>query len=180
MRASAAILIALFLPGLARAEDWREYTYPKMGFAVSFPAEPTVLESAYEAAPGVSVTARTDSLQGPGTRYRVTVADLSKTGLDEDDVIAAAVKAIASSGKVTLNLRARVNRVFGRQLSVTEADGGHSSIALFYYDKKLYRIQGTVLGTSSDAASGEAIRFQQSLRFIDGPSFLGGLFGLFR
>jgi hypothetical protein len=180
MRIGVAVLIAFLVPGLSRAEGWREYTYPKMGFAVSFPAEPTVRAMPYQAAPGVEVTAQSYSLRTAGTLYRVTVADLSKTELGEDDVIDAAVNAIATSGHVTLNLRARVNRVFGRQLSVTEPDGGHSSIALFYFDHKLYRIEGTVLGSSADAASGEAIRFQQSLRFTAGPGFIGGLFSFFR
>ena len=180
MRFAAPILIALFAAGSARAETWREYAYPAQGFAVSFPAAPKVEATTYRAAPGLSVNARRYSLTGEGTVYRVTVADLSGTGLDEDAAIESAVKAIAAAGAVTLNLRARVNRVFGRQLSVTHPDGGHSSIALFYFDKKHYRIEGTVLGSSVDTASGDAIRFQQSLRFTDGPGFLGGLFGFLR
>ena len=181
-RALIGCTVAALVASAPAHAEWREYAYPSMGFAVAFPSAPAVDDAKYEAAPGVTVDARTYSLRGSGAVYRVTIADLSATSLDQDDAIDSAVKALSAAGDVTVNVRARVNRVFGRQLSIATADGGHSSVALFYFRKRLYRIEGTVLGSSSDAASGEAIRFQQSLRFTNGPSALSfdNIFGFFR
>jgi hypothetical protein len=43
---------------------------------------------------------------------------------------------------------------------------------LFYYQRRLYLIKGTVLPSNADSSSGEAIRFQQSLRFTNNASRL--------
>jgi hypothetical protein len=83
-----------------------------------------------------------------------------------------AIKTLTQDMEVKLDIPARVNRVFGRQLSLLGKDGSRSSVALFYYQHRLYQIQGTVLPANADSSSGEAIRFQQSLRFTNNASRL--------
>jgi hypothetical protein len=163
----------------AFAEGWQEYTYPEYAFAVSFPADPQVRDADYPGANGATAQARIYSVAQDGGVFSVTVADLSKSGDDEDSAIGAAIKSLAAKGEVKLDIPARVNRVYGRQLSITGADGSHSNIALFFYRHRLYRVEGTVLPSNPDAASGEAIRFQQSLRFTDDGASLRGLGAIF-
>jgi hypothetical protein len=95
----------------------------------------------------------------------MTVVDLSKAGLDEAAVIDHAIKALSEGGEIKINIPARVGRVFGRQLSILGADGSRSSDALFYYEGRLYQIEGTSLPPGN--ATSDAIRFQQSLIFTD-------------
>jgi hypothetical protein len=51
-------------------------------------------------------------------------------------------------------------------LSIAGRDGSRSSIAVFYYQRRLYQIQGVALPSGGDATA-DAIRFQQSLVFTN-------------
>jgi hypothetical protein len=73
---------------------------------------------------------------------------------------------VHAEGEVRVDVQARVNRRFGRQLSIMGKDGSHSVVAIFFANSKLYQIRGTVLASSADMQSGDAARFQQSLRFL--------------
>ena len=157
----------------AAAQTWQEYTYPDAGFAASFPAPPTIVSAPYPAADGTKVTEQLYAVTQDARIYRVTVVDFSATTMDEDTAINHAISLLHNEGDVRMDIPARVNRNYGRQLSLAGKDGSHSVVAVFFANHKLYQIQGTVLANSADPQSGDAARFQQSLRF------LGGGFGEF-
>jgi hypothetical protein len=92
----------------------------------------------------------------------------SRQSWSEGVVIAQAIKTLAQAGDVKLNVAYRIRRVYGRQLSVAGTDGGRSWIAVFYYRRRLYQIQGPVLASNPDPASAQAIQFQESLQFMNG------------
>jgi hypothetical protein len=163
LAAFAAGALATSVP--ASAQSWKEYTYPDYAFAVSFPAEPRVETTTYQAADGRAVPARVYTVAQPRGVFTMTVADLSESGLDESAVIEHAIQALARDGEVKLNIPARVSRVFGRQLSILGTDGSRSSLALFYVNGRLYQIDGKSLPPGN--ATSDAIRFQQSLMFTD-------------
>ena len=121
--AFAATLSIAFLADGAQAQDWKEYDYPDAGFAAQFPAPPTVSEIQYRAGavagPAKVYTARLGSAD-----YSVTVADLSGSAADETAALDAAVKDLAGSGQIKLDVRARIDRQFGREVSVQNKDGG--------------------------------------------------------
>jgi hypothetical protein len=170
MRLIAFILAAFAAGGLATsvpaaAQSWKEYAYPDEAFAVSFPAEPKIETTTYQAADGHVVPARVYTVAQPGGIFTMTIADLTESGLDESAVIEHAIQALARDGEVKLNIPARVSRVFGRQLSILGTDGSRSSLALFYVKGRLYQIEGKSLPPGN--ATSDAIRFQQSLMFTD-------------
>ena len=103
--------------------------------------------------------------------FKMTVADLTTAGLEENAVIDHAVAALSKDGEVKVNIPARVSRVFGRQLSILGPDGSRSSVAMFYHEGRLYQIEGKSLPNSN--ATADAIRFQQSLIFTDNASNRG-------
>jgi hypothetical protein len=70
---------------------------------------------------------------------------------------------------VRVNIPHRINRVFGRQISVLQKDGTRTSAALFDFNGRLYQIEGKSLPTGVDATA-DAIRFVQSLVFTGGGS----------
>jgi hypothetical protein len=165
MRLIAFILALLAAGGPAAAQSWKEYSYPDYAFTVSFPAEPAIEATTYPAADGRSVPARVYSAaQGNGV-FKMTIAELSETGLEENAVIDHAIKTLSQDGEVKVNIPHRVGRVFGRQLSTLGADGSRSSVAVFYYNGRLYQIEGKSLPAGN--ATADAIRFQQSLIFTD-------------
>ena len=173
MRLIALILAAALIAGPALAQGWREYAYPDLGFALHFPDDPRIEETTYMAFDGTTVPARVYSLNQETSAYRMIVADFSRRpNLSDKQVIDLAIKTLAQEAEVKLDIPARVNRVFGRQLSLLSKDGSRSSVALFYFQRRLYQIQGTILPANPDSSSGEAIRFQQSLRFTNNASRL--------
>jgi hypothetical protein len=170
MRLIGAILaIVLFASGPAAAQSWQEYRYPEYSFGVSFPAEPTVETRSYQTADGGTAPAQVYSVARDNSLFTMTVVDLSNVKTDEKAVIDHAIKMLAQGGEVKLDIPHRISRVYGRQLSITGPDGRHSSIALFYNQRRLYQIEGVALPAGADATA-EAIRFQQSLIFTNGTA----------
>jgi hypothetical protein len=166
-----AITLALLTAGAlaasqpAAAQSWKEYSYPEQVFRVSFPADPKVETTTYQAPGGITVPAQVYSATQGNAEFKMTVADLSGAGLEETAVIDHAIKTLSQGGEIKVNIAARVSRVFGRQLSILGQDGSRSSVALFYYEGRLYQIEGKSLPPGN--ATSDAIRFQQSLIFTD-------------
>jgi tetratricopeptide (TPR) repeat protein len=99
----------------------------------------------------------------------MTIVDVPNTAMEESGVIEHAIKALSEGGEIKLDIPARINQVYGRQLSIVTPDGSHSSIAVFYHKGRLYQIEGKALRTGNDATA-SVIRFQQSLDFSGGES----------
>jgi hypothetical protein len=179
MRLIAFIITAFVASAPAAAQSWQEYAYPQYSFAVSFPAEPKVETTTYQTADGSSVEAQVYSVVQDNGAFKMTVADLSGTPTEEEAVIDHAIKTLSQGGEIKLDIPHRISRVFGRQLSIAGPDGRHSSIAVFYYKRRLYQIEGIALPSGADGTA-EAIRFQQSLIFTDNESSRAGGGGRFR
>jgi len=160
-----ALILAVFVATPAAAQSWTEYSYPDLAFSVSFPAEPKIETTTYQTADGRSVSAKVYSAAKDNGLFKMTVADLSKAGLEESAVIDHAVKTLSRGGEIKLDIPHRISRVYGRQLSIQAADGSRSSVAVFYHDQRLYQIEGKSLAAGNSTS--DSIRFQQSLVFTD-------------
>ena len=165
------VFIAAMVVGVgpAVAQNWREYTYPDQFFAVAFPADPQTQTTTYQVADNRLVEAHVYSVRQDNALFKVTVAELADTGLPESAVIDHAIKTMSESGDVKINIPHRVNRVYGRQLSMVGANGIRSMVALFDYNGRFYQIEANALPTGNDATA-DAIRFVQSLIFTGGGS----------
>jgi hypothetical protein len=159
--ATAALAITILASGAAQAQAWQEYAYPEAGFSVQFPAQPAVTEARYEAG-AVGGPARVYEARLGSASYSVTVADLSGSSTTGTEAIDAAVRALRALGEVKADVRERIDRQFGREVSVVDRDGGRITTAVFYVDRKLY----VLAGATEPDTSGLAVRFQQSLQFI--------------
>jgi hypothetical protein len=76
---------------------------------------------------------------------------------------------MSEGGEVKINIPHRINRVYGRQLSILGRDGSRATVAVFDYNGRLYQIEGRSLSTGDDATAA-TIRFVQSLIFTGGGS----------
>jgi hypothetical protein len=164
----AAFLAAFLVSSPAVAQNWQEYSYPDYAFTVAFPANPKIENTSYQVADNRSVPARVYSVAGDHIVFKVTVADLANTGLDEKSVIDHAIKMLSQGGEVKFDIPHRIYKVYGRQLSILGADGSRSTVALFDYDGRLYQIDAEALPGNDTPV--ETLRFQQSLVFTDGGS----------
>jgi hypothetical protein len=172
-------MLAGLTPAAAVAQAWKVYPYPEAGFAVQFPVPPTVQKSTFRTSSGVALPMTRYAARQDGIVYTLDIVDFSSVNADGMSTIAATEKSFGASGKVTVAIDARINRAFGRELSVNGADGSRSAVALFFLNRHLYRLVGESLPPNAIARSGDAVRFQQSLQFIgDYGGFAGfGRFG---
>jgi hypothetical protein len=178
MKALVAIVMsALLLPVAAVAQEWKAYPYPDPGFAIQFPVAPTVEKSTFKTSAGVSLPMTRYTVRQDRIIYTLNVIDYSTTSADATSTIAETEKSFGTSGKVTVAIDARVNRSFGRELSVNGTDGSRSAIAIFFVNKRLYTLIGQALPPNAIEKSGDAIRFQESLQFIGANGGFGGGFG---
>ncbi|HEV2703542.1 MAG TPA: hypothetical protein VGV09_18095 [Steroidobacteraceae bacterium] len=109
--------------------------------------------------------------------YTLSVVDYSSTSADGTATIAEAEKSFGTSGKVTVAIDARVNRAYGRELSVTGANGSRSAIAIFFVNKHLFTLVGEALPPNAIRRSGDTVRFQESLQFTGENGGFGGFGG---
>jgi hypothetical protein len=178
MRAIVAMLLAAWLtPVVAATQEWMVYPYPDAGFAIQFPAPPTVEKSTSRTSAGVSLPMTRYEVRQDRIVYTLSVVDFSATNSDAMSTIAEAEKSFGTSGKVTVAIDARVNRAYGRELSVSGTDGSRSAVAIFFVNKHLYTLVGESLPPNAIEKSGDAIRFQESLQFTGDNG--GGGFGRF-
>ncbi|HTV79175.1 MAG TPA: hypothetical protein VMF03_13020 [Steroidobacteraceae bacterium] len=178
MKLIAAISLAgVLMPIVALAQEWKAYSYPDPGFAVQFPATPTVTRGTVRTATGVSLPVTRYSVRQDRIVYTVSVTDYSSINADSLTTIAETERAMGATGKVTVATGARVNRSFGRELSLSGNDGSRSAVAIFFVDKHLYTLEGRALPPNAIEMSGDAIRFQESLQFIGANGGFGGFGG---
>jgi hypothetical protein len=178
MKSTAAILMVAWLTPLAAvAQEWKAYSYPDPGFAVQFPLPPAVEKSTFKNSAGVSLPMTRYEARQERMVYRLDVVDFSSTNAEGVSTIAATEKSFGTSGKVTVAIDARINREFGRELSVSGTDGSRSAVAIFFVNKHLYTLVGESLPPNAITRSGDAIRFQQSLQFIGANGGFAGFGG---
>ena len=165
MRIIAFVVAAFVVSDPAAAQSWQEYSYPEYAFSVAFPANPNIEMTTYEVAAGRSVPARVYSARQDNGQFKMIVADLANSGLDEKAVIDHAIKTLSQGATVKVNVPARIYQVYGRQLTVEGADGSRSMVAMFDIMGRLYQIEAKGLPGGNEF---ELTRFQQSLVFERG------------
>ena len=162
----AAFIVAIIAASApAGAQGWKEYEYPDEGFTVAFPAEPKVETTSYKDPGGRLVDARVYSVLQEGGEFKVMIADMSNTKTSEGNVMAYAVFMLSRGGEVMFDIPHSTRRIIGRQASIDGADGSQTYASVFFHNKRLYQIEGTVPAGGSIA---DAFRFQQSFDFTDG------------
>jgi len=80
-----------------------------------------------------------------GIIFKMTVAELEGTNLEESAVIDHAIKTLSQGATVRVNIPARIYRVYGRQLTVEGSDGSRLMVQLFDYKERLYQIEAKAL-----------------------------------
>ena len=163
------IPVILAVAGPAAAQNWQEYSYPDYSFRVSFPADPQIETTTYQITDDRAVDARVYAVHRKDAEFKVTVAELADPAPEEAALINHAIGMLSAGGEVKVNIPHRINRVFGRQLSIVQVDGTRAAVALFDYNGRLYQIEGKSLPAGNDATA-DAIRFVQSLTFTGGGS----------
>jgi hypothetical protein len=166
----AGPILALALAGAlcwsAPALAWDIFTFPEAKFAAQFPAQPRTDQARYRTTAGLDVPAQRYWAAEGNVAYTLILADFTGTALDKDAAIADAVKGFSDQGKVLVDVEARINAEYGRELSIDRKDGGHDIVAIFFFDQHLYVLNGRASAPDPGASTANLIRFQQSLNFM--------------
>jgi hypothetical protein len=165
MRLATFIVATISASVPAGAQSWKEYEYRNEGFTVAFPAEPKVETTSYKAPGSRLVDAHVYSVVQEGGAFKVTVADLSQTEMSEGNIMAYAVLMLSRGGEIKFDIPHSTRRIVGRQASIDGLDGSQTYASVFFHNRRLYQIEGTVPAGGSTA---NGIRFQQSFDFTDG------------
>jgi hypothetical protein len=165
MRLITFIVATVAASAPAGAQGWKEYEYPDEGFTAAFLAEPKVETTTYRAPGGRLIEAHVYSVVQEGGAFKVTVADMSNTEMSEGNVMAYALLMLSRGGEVKIDLPHSTRRIIGRQASIEGVDGSQTYASVFFHNRRLYQIEGTV---PAGASTADAIRFQQSFDFTDG------------
>jgi hypothetical protein len=159
------LLAAACVGGPASAQTWQPYNFPESGFTAQFPAQPTSAKSSYATLKGATVPAMTYAVEQDHVRYAVTVADFSQSDTTSQAAIDDAVKALSATGEVKVDVAARIDREFGRELSIVSKDGARTTAAVFFVKHKLYQLTGTALASAPQSGAARTTRFEETLEF---------------
>ncbi len=161
-------LTALLMAGVAAAQgNWKEFSYPKDGFAAQYPAEPKIEEHPYQTALGSSVTERVYAFNSGGVVYMVAIADFSRIRPDESKAIDEAAKTLIASGKLTHDVSARIDWHYGREIRVEDSAGTSYTDAIFLIENKLFQLKVVYPADNTDPVGSSGIHFfQQAFRLL--------------
>jgi len=168
-RLSAALALALVLGSAPAAGQagWKEYEYPRDGFAARYPVQPQVSERGYDTRFGRAVMERVYSSESEGVTYIVSIADFGTARPDTDEAIDEAARHLIAMGRLTHDVSARLNWNYGRELRVEGMDGNSYTDAIFLIDNRLVQLKVIYPLTNPQSAGSSGIHyFQQAVRLL--------------
>jgi len=161
-----ALTSVLGAPVPAFAATWSHYAYSDDGFAVQAPIEPAPVKGVFQTPSGASVPEVTYVGREDDAVFQVTVIDLRGTSVDKQAAIDMGVKALGAEGQVKANVEERIDREFGRNLTIDGADGSRTTASVFFVNGRLYELVGKALPPDPSVGSNKTMRFQESLELI--------------
>jgi len=176
---------ALLLSTPAAAQEWIEYASRTDMFTVNFPGQPTVQDINWETEYRLTIPGHVHKYEAKGERYSVTVVDYSNvekihaervkgcTGYPDtcgNPYVAelrgameyAAWSFLKRDAKVTYYAYGNTDRIEGRRLQLTNADGSRTYAQILMHQNRLYIFEATVPKNAPSPAL-----FQQSAGFLD-------------
>ena len=175
----------LLLPRVGRAQEWIEYVSRADLFTVNFPAQPKVEDIQWKTEFNLMLPAHVTRYDTADSHYLVTVVDYSNVQKIHADRVRgctlypdqcnnpfeaelrgameyAAWQFFKRDAKVTYYAYGNTERIEGRRLQLTNADGSRTFGEIHMHENRLYIFEATV---PKGAPSPEL--FQQSVGFVD-------------
>jgi hypothetical protein len=165
---SGIVALAAVFAGSALAQsEWQEYSYPGQQFAVSFPGEPSIQVLAVQAGNGRLAAETLYTARHEKGLFQVAVIEYSSVSADPPAAIEQIIRGVRARADVKLDLPVRLQGALGHYLNMAGKNGSRSVGAVYFANRRIYEIEATEPSWKLDPLSGDMIRFQQSLRFLD-------------
>lgn len=146
---------------------WRGYISHPLGFAFAAPGELKVEKGTYRS----MVAGARDTLVyrffDDNIDYRAVVIDMNDKASDSASLLGEAEYLFQENKKLLMDSFGRVDRQYGRKLTIDLPDNGGRSTAAFYFvNGRLISLQATVLPANGDYDTAQMARFVDSLTFF--------------
>ena len=161
---ACAALAAATAPAMAA---WRGYISHPLGFAFAAPGELKVEKGTYRgdvAGPHDTLVYR---FLDDNIEYKAVVIDMSDKANDAATLLGEAEFAFQDKKKVLMDTFGRVDRQYGRKLTVDlPNNGGRTTAAFYFVNGRIVSLQATVLPANGDYDTPDMGRFVDSLTFF--------------
>ena len=168
MRLTAlTILLGAALMATPATAAWRGYISHPLGFSFSAPGELKVEKGTYRGAVAGARDTFVYSSVDDDIEYKVMVIDMSDKANDAATLLGEAEYIFQEGKKVLMDTFGRVDRQFGRKLTVDlPNNGGRSTAAFYFINGRIVSLQATVLPANGDYDTPDKGRFVDSITFF--------------
>jgi hypothetical protein len=161
---AALALAAMTIPAAAQ---WRPYISHSLGFAFAAPGELKVEKGTYNS----PILGPRDTIVyafiDDNIEYKVIVVDMRDKANESSNLLGEAQFVYQDGKRVLMDAFGRVDRQYGRKLTVDlPNNGGRSTGAFYFINGRIVTLQATVLPANGDYETPEMGRFIDSVTFF--------------
>ncbi len=161
---AGATLAAMTAPATAA---WRGYISHPLGFAFAAPGELKVEKGTYRGAVAGAHDTLVYRFLDDNIEYKAVVVDLTDKANDAATLLGEAEYLFQEGKKLLMDAFGRVDRQFGRKLTIDlPNNGGRATAAFYFINGRIVSLQATVLPANGDYDSPETGRFIDSISFF--------------
>jgi hypothetical protein len=163
-----AVLAGFALTAMATpaAAQWRPYISHPLGFAFAAPGPMKVEKGTYNAPIAGRRNTVTYAFSDDNIDYKVVVIDMRDIADNSATLLGEAQYMFQDGKKPIMDAFGRVDRQFGRKLTVDLPNNGGRSMGAFYFvNGRVVSLQATVLPANGDYETPETGRFIDSVTF---------------
>jgi hypothetical protein len=157
-------LVAMAAPATAA---WHGYISHPLGFAFAAPGEFKVEKGTYSGAVSGPRDTFIYSFFDDDIEYKAVVIDMRDKASDAATLLGEAEFVFQDGKKVLMDSFGRVDRQYGRKLTIDlPNNAGRSTAAFYFINGRIISLQATVLPANGDYATPEMGRFVDSITFF--------------
>jgi hypothetical protein len=161
---AGAALAAMTAPASAA---WRGYISHPLGFAFAAPGELKVEKGSYRGAVAGARDTIVYRFFDDNIEYKAVVIDMSDKANEAATLLGEAEYLFQENKKVRMDTFGRVDRQYGRKLTIDlPNNGGRATAAFYFINGRVISLQATVLPANGDYDTPEMGRFVDSITFF--------------
>jgi hypothetical protein len=146
---------------------WRGYISHPLGFAFAAPGEVKVEKGTYRAEVAGTRETVVYRFFDDNIEYKVVIIDMGEKANDAATLLGEAEYMFGEGKKVLMDTFGRVDRQYGRKLTVDlPNNAGRTSAAFYFINGRIVSLQATVLPANGDYDTPEMGRFVDSITFF--------------
>jgi hypothetical protein len=161
---AGTVLAAMTAPAAAA---WHGYISHPLGFAFAAPGELKVEKGTYRGAVAGERDTIVYRFVDDNIEYKAVVIDMGDKANDAATLLGEAEYAFQDKKKVLMDTFGRVDRQYGRKLTIELPNkGGRATAAFYFINGRIVSLQATVLPANGDYDTPEMGRFVDSITFF--------------